>query len=478
MALKPLPSAEMVGTSVGSLGKRARFRAPSSLVLLFVGLMLYAAFGKGFAYAGWPPIFVGEVLMAVVIAASLRPQAAIPYNAAAAVTAVLIAFGAVQLAVDRLDGAVPLLETLRGLAPLYYSVYGFGTYMLLRAYEQRIGRAAALAVVERAVIAAAPWVMGVVTVLATLLLVEPRALPTWPKSGVPLLLSKPWDLAVTLVLFAPFIFMRQRRPAFAGPQLVLITLWCSSAVVISFRSRGALLALVAGLFILQPHVTRILKGIMVVTPIVLLLYVTGISVEVGYREISYEALGDAVASVLGGGSDDEVGGDYVATTEWRSEWWRAIWADVSEERMLLHGHGWGDNLAIRYGIASHTAADDPRALRVPHNIFLSLAGRAGLAVAVGLVVVVPVLTIGRTFRRQPDQPTPRTVEAARGGVVAALVASLTDVFLESPQGGIITWSLLGFLWWSCAPAVEPGRHLEAGTQDGAQDDNRVEPDNL
>jgi hypothetical protein len=435
------------------------------LVLLFVGLMLYAAFGKGFAYAGLPPLFIGEVLMAVVIAASLRPQAAIPHNAAAGATAVLIAFGAVQFSVDRLDGTVPLLETLRGLAPLYYSAYGFGTYMLLRAYEQRIGRAAVLAVVERAVIAAAPWVMSVVTVLAALLLVEPTAPPAWPISGVPLLLSKPWDLAVTLVLFAPIVFMRLGRPAFGGHKLVLITMWCSSAVVISFRSRGAMLALVAGLFILRPHVARIVKGIMVVTTIVLLLHVTGISVKVGYREISYEALGDAVASVIGGGSDDSVDADYLATTEWRSEWWRAIWADVSEERMLLHGHGWGDNLAVRYGIASHNTADDPRALRVPHNIFLSLAGRGGLAVAVGLVVVVPVLTIARTFRHQSGQPTPRTVEAARGGVVAALVASLTDVFLESPQGGIITWSLLGFLWWTCAAAVEPGRHVEAGAPD-------------
>jgi hypothetical protein len=466
--MSPLPSPKMAGMTVRSVGKGARSHAPLGLVLLFAGLMLYAAFGKGFAYAGWPPVFIGEVLMALVIAGSLRPHAAIPYNAAAAVTAVLLGFGVVQLAVDRFDGAVPLLETLRGLAPLYYSVYGFGTYMLLRAYEQRIGRAAALAAVERAVIAAAPWVIGVVTVLTALLLVEPTGLPTWPISGVPLLLSKPWDLAVTLVVFAPVVFMRLNRPAFGTHQLVLITMWCGSALVISFRSRGALLALVAGLIILRPHVARIIKGIVVVTTIVLLLYVTGVSVQVGYREMSYAALGDAVASVFGRGSDERVGGDYVATTEWRSEWWRAIWADVAEEQMLLHGHGWGDNLATRYGITSHGAADDPRALRVPHNIFLSLAGRAGLVVAVGLVVVVPVLTIGRTFRRQRDQPTPRTVEAARGGIVAALVASLTDVFLESPQGGIVTWSLLGFLWWSSAPAVEPGGNVGAGPLEGAQ----------
>ena len=44
--------------------------------------------------------------------------------------------------------------------------------------------------------------------------------------------------------------------------------------------------------------------------------------------------------------------------------------------MVLHGRGWGDNLALRHGVTPALAADDPRVLRLPHNIFFSLVGRA------------------------------------------------------------------------------------------------------
>jgi hypothetical protein len=42
-----------------------------ALRLLGLGLVLYLAFGKGFAYAGIPPVFVGEVLLVVVLVAAL-----------------------------------------------------------------------------------------------------------------------------------------------------------------------------------------------------------------------------------------------------------------------------------------------------------------------------------------------------------------------------------------------------------------------
>ncbi|HEX6423402.1 MAG TPA: O-antigen ligase family protein [Acidimicrobiales bacterium] len=442
------PTAVQVGDEPGD----ASVRPTPSLRILFIGLALYAAFGKGFAYAGRPPVFVGEVLLALVLVSAVRPSAAIPRHPAALVTVVLAGIGVVQFAVDRLVAADPLIETLRGLAPLYYSAYAFGAYALLRAYEQQAGRPAVMGSVERAITRAVPWVLAAVTVLAALLLIEPSGLPTWPGSDVSMLLTKSGDIAVTLVLVAPVLFDHRLGRRLGDHRLLSIGLWCATALLVISRSRGALLALVAGLLVARPHPVRMVKGVMAATSVVVLLYVTGLSVEVSNRELSYDALGDAVQSTLGAASEEEIGSNYLGTTQWRADWWGAIWADVEQHAMLLHGHGWGDNLAVRYGVTD--VPDEFTALRLPHNVFFSLAGRAGLVVAIGLVVVVPLLTIVPTFTRLAARPAPAIVQAARGGVAAALVTGLTDIYVESPQGGILFWSLIGFLWFACAPPVE------------------------
>jgi O-antigen ligase/polysaccharide polymerase Wzy-like membrane protein len=426
---------------------------PGALRLLFAGLVLFAAFGKGFAYAGVPPLFVGEALLAVVLVAAVRSSMALPRHPAASVTAVLAGIAAVQLAVDRLVGDAPLLETLRGLAPVYYSGYAFGLYVLLRAWESRVGPEHIVESIDRALVRVAPAVITAVLVLAALLLLEPTGLPTWPTSGVQILLTKSGDVAVTLVLFAPVVARRMGLH-----RLVVGAGWCTTALLVSFRSRGALLALAIGLVVAWPHAVRIAKLAFVAVAVVLLLYVTGLSVEVGGREISYEGVGDAAASVLGGKPEGDLGSNYVGTTNWRADWWRSIWDDVTSRRMVLHGTGWGDNLAVRYGVVPPIDADDPRVLRLPHSIFFSLAGRAGLLVAVAFLAV-PVLTVATTYRSRPrddldDLAVP--VQGARGAIAAAVTTGLADIYLESPQGGILLWSLVGFLWWATATRLDSG----------------------
>lgn len=449
MTLTPLRSASP--PSDGDATERAA--KPVSLRLLFVGLMFYAAFGKGFAYAGWPPVFVGEVLLAVVLLAAMRPWAAVPRNGAALVTAGLAGLAIVQFGLDRLAGTVPLQETLRGLAPVYYSAYAFGVFALLRGHEHSVGRHDLLALVDRGMTRATPWVLSAVTMLATLLLLEPEGLPTWPSSGVSLLLTKSGDIAVTLVLFASLLFSARASERFGSRRPVLVAMWAIASVLVTFRSRGALLALMAGLVIMRPNPVRIAKTALASIALVLTLYVTGLSVAVGGREISYEAIGDAVGSMLGAGPEDQIGSNYLDTTNWRADWWGDIWTDVREEHMLFHGRGWGDNLALRHGVTPALAADDPRVLRLPHSIFFSLAGRAGLVSAIGFLLV-PALTIVRTFRKDDAGPGRPLVEAARGAVAAAVVTGFSDIYLESPQGGILFWSLIGFLWWAAAVPIE------------------------
>jgi hypothetical protein len=453
-----------VGQSpLGRQGHRAddAVRPGLPLQVLFCGLVLYLAFGKGFAYAGWPPVFAGEVLLVVVVAATaVSTSMAVPHHPAAMVTVVVSALALVQFVIDRLAGDVPLLETVRGLAPVYYGAYAFAVYALLREFEKRTDRARVLAAIDGAFVRVAPWVTGAAVVLAGLLLVEPTTLPTWPGSGVPVLLTKSGDIAVALVLFAPFVLRSASPVRIRGASRIVVVAWVVAAVLVSFRSRGAALALVVGLVASRPAVVRIAKTALIGLAIVLFLFVSGLRVEVSGREISYDAVGDAVGSVIGGRPEDQIGSNYLDTTNWRADWWRSIWSDVTAEQLVLHGRGWGDNLAVRHGVIPAFAGEDPRALRLPHDVFFSLAGRAGLVTAVGFLTV-PVLTIARSYRRRSDRsPTPRVVQAARGGVAAAVTTGLTDIYLESPQGGIVFWVLIGFLWWAVAQpmADAPVRH--------------------
>lgn len=452
MTVAATPSPHPGAAAAAAVPAAGGARPPASLRLLFLGLVLYAAFGKGFAYAGYPPVFVGEVLLAVVLVAAVRPSTVIPRNAAALITGLLVGFAVVQFAVDRLDAGVPLIETVRGLAPIYYCGYAFGTYALLRAYQERSGRDVVLASIERGVVWVLPWVLGTSAVLAALLLVEPEGLPTWPGSGTPLLLSKSGDIAVGLVLFAPILWSPRFAHRFGGHRLLLAGMWGTAVLLVAFKSRGALLALVVGLVVTRPHVVRLVKGTVAVVTVVLVLYVTGLSIEYAGREMSYDAVGDAVASVLGTAPEDQVGGSYLGTRNWRADFWSAIWADVRQERLVLHGRGWGDNLAVRHGFLLTADADDPLVLRLPHSIFFALAGKAGVIVAFSFLLV-PVLTVVSTFRSRAPQPTPLMTMAARGAVAAALTTGLMDDYLTAPQGGILFWSLIGYLWWATAQPI-------------------------
>jgi hypothetical protein len=308
-----------------------------------------------------------------------------------------------------------------------------------------------LAVVDDAFSRAVPPLTIAAFVLAALLLVTVTGIPTWPWTDAPVLLSKATDLSVTLALLLPFLVGADLRPRQGRAGRLLLPLFGTAALLVIFRSRGALLALAAGAFMVRPRPERALKGLFGAVAVALTLYVSGVSFTVGERQVSFQHIVESAASLLGG-PGESADSIYVATRNWRTDWWDDIWTDVRAQRMVLHGHGWGDNLAVRHGLVPQSASNQPRVLRAPHNIFFSLAGRAGLLTAVGFLVV-PVVTAARTFRIGDDARRSLAVGAARGGIVAAVVVALSDVYLESPQGGILYWSLIGLLWWASAPGL-------------------------
>jgi hypothetical protein len=260
-----------------------------------------------------------------------------------------------------------------------------------------------------------------------------------------MLFSKGGDIAVGLTLVLPVLLAGGAGGRRVKWHRMAMAAWVVAMVFAVFRSRGGLLALAVGALVMRPRPARVVRGVVCAGALLAALYVTGVSVEVETgRTVDARSAVASVVSVFGG--EQEPGTNYLATREWRSEWWADIWDDVVEQRMVLHGHGWGDNLAIRHGIVPPWLADDPLVLRLPHNVFFSLAGRAGLALAVAFVTV-PVLTLAQSFGSQPPGDAGVLVEVARAGVAAGMTTALADIYVESPQGGILVWSLVGLLWW-------------------------------
>lgn len=420
---------------------------PTVLRVLGIALVLYLAFGKGFAYAGVAPVFLGELLLVTVVFVALGSDTALPRNAAAAIAALLVGVALVQLAVDRFTAADPWLESLRGVAPIYYSGFAFAVYALLRRYEASAGHRAVMRAIEGASAGAAPVVVVLIAlVLLMRLLGGPSFGPTWPISGGPLLITKATDIAVALSVVLPALLARRAGPTTLRHRRWLLAVWVAIALVVSFRSRAALGGLVIGYAVARPSLARALRGLLAIAVLLVVLYVSGLTITLGrQRELSFRSGVDSVASLVG--IDEGIDNSRLTgTRNWRIAWWSEIWDDVTSRPMVLHGYGWGDNLAIRYDVVPPGADRDPRVLRAPHNIFFSLAGRAGLAVAVGFVLV-PILTVARSFRRRGQHDRSFAIDGARAGIAAAVVVAFSDVYLESPQGGIVMWTLIGFLWW-------------------------------
>jgi hypothetical protein len=422
-------------------------RPSRSLVLVGIAVTCYAAFGKGFAYAGYPPVYVGEVVLAILLAGSLRLSAPVPRNKSALCALALAVLAGSQLIIEVVDGGSPLIEVVRSFAPIYYMLWALVVYWELVAAERRRSRAAVVDMVLQWYIRAGRLVVLVVPAVALLLVVQWSGVPHWPGSGVAVVLPGSTDISVALVAFQPSL---RHQPS--GRRSFLVGCWLIAAVLVAARSRAALLALVAGVAVssLVSHgvtraAARILKTAMVAAMIMLVLAVSGLSITVGSRELSARSIVESVQSVFG---DVPEGTDLANTRDWRARWWSDIWNDVSQRGYILNGFGWADNLAVRYGVIPPDAGADPQALRYPHNIFFSLAGRAGLVVT-GLFMAVPLLAVAtmRRASRGASSKEKLLMEAATATIVGALLVAFTDVYLESPRGLVLFWTSLGLSWW-------------------------------
>jgi len=452
--LYPVPTvagATVVCSFVYALMLR-RYLPGMFLVTLGILLLGYASLGRGFAYLGMAPVYVGEMTLAFgLVATALSGQVLQVFRSPVAwLIVALSGWCALQ--------TIPYVpqygvDALRDAAEWGYGVFALmvAACMLVQPrWEQLLGW------FRRCM----PYLL-VWTPLAWIIVRgADDLLPVLPGTDVKLVVFNHALVSVHLAGAAAFTLLgfgvspsgqAQRRRPFI--KWLLVSSWTLSFLIVASITRSGLLAVatavvVVGLF--RPLVTArklvtaaaIAASTLVLAPA---LFVGNLASDSrayeDARRISLSQIGANFGSIVGKDQDDLTG-----TRTWRLEWWRTIVGYTLFGDYFWTGKGFGISLAEDDGFETTTSEDRPN--RSPHNGHLTILARSGVPGAAlwTLLHVGFAISLIRSYFRAR---LARNEKYARLAVwvlaywSAFIVQSSFDVFLEGPPGGISFWTVCG-----------------------------------
>jgi hypothetical protein len=412
------------------------------------GLLLlgYAFFSRAFSHLGIPPVFVGEIVLAVGLISMLtNPRRWTAFQSG-------IAWCYLALALWGTARAVPYLPVY-GLDVARDSViwaYGLFALMLPAALMRRDWLPAVLSHYWRFMPFLVIWIpIGLIGGH-----LFDHFLPLAQDSGQPMSVVKPGDAGVHLGGAVTFLLLGlYRAPGVRDHGGLLRKSWfvgtacmCAFVVVGMLGRGGAVAAMMAigTVLLLRPLMAApklvLVGGGALVGAVILI--ASNLNVELGRRDISVYQLSSNLISVVGGDvSEDNANLAY--TKEWRLRWWTAIVDYTIYGPYRWTGKGFGVNLAIDDGIKSETFNRSPHS---GHLNFLARSGIPGFTLWLLLqgVFGVSLLSAYMSARRSGHDWWARLDL----WILAYWLAFLTDisfaVYLEGPHGGIWFWSVMGF----------------------------------
>lgn len=419
------------------VGHRAHTRAEwlaSAFMTAWLGLLLgYGLMGKGFAYIGVPPLFVGEVVLLLgLVAWSFVPLKGLPRLP---LPALLLVFFIVVCALRTFPFvATYKTDALRDGAIWGYSLFAFVVARIVGDSQMKF---------DRVIVAFRKFIPLFLTVGIVSFIISTYAgesLPRWPGSGTPILgPMKGGDFLVHLGgVFAFLAATRTDRPW----HLVMIAI----ALILNFTGRAGMLSFCAAAGVIallgsSGRAVGIFGGLAVGA--IAFLWISGLAISVPgtSRSISFEQLQTNVSTLTSSSS----GGVEEGTKRWRLDWWNSIVDYTMRGPYFWQGKGFGINLADDDGFQ----VSEDKSLRSPHNGHLTLLARGGVPALV-LWIAVQASWAGLMLRawwraRRDKQPTWVAIFATLLAYwLAFLVNATFDVYLEGPVGGIWFWSVFGF----------------------------------
>jgi hypothetical protein len=438
----PLAGAALMAVFVMMFGVEIWWRL---LVILLFG---YAFASRGFASIGFYPFYIGEIVLAL----GLLTVAVAPFsdrirmvNAARFISWPILLL--LLFVISQLLQTIPYIGTYQFDALRDAMVYGYAIFAILvmmlissRRIEQFVqlyGRMIPLLLV---------WfpIFFFVSRISAINI-------SFPGSDVPLIYTKGSDVAVHLGGIAAFILLGMDDKRSAWPRWltwVLWGFWVTSMAFYGALGRAALLtgflsvAIVLGL---RPLGTRWAGPLVLMVFFLSLLLATNtfysFRIDFGlHREISAEQFTYNITSVFGGAEGSELDG----TRRWRLEWWDEIVDYTFGGPFFWTGKGYGVNLADEDGFQ----VDPDAALRSPHNGHLTLLARSGVPgflLWVAFLISVLLMLVREALVNQSRHPwRSRFAIWLLAYLMAHVLMTGFDVYLEGPMGGIWFWTKIGF----------------------------------
>ncbi len=412
------------------------------LILLSGVLLGYAMIGKGFAYLGLPPLFIGEIALSAGLVVMLRTGCLIA--ALATLPSLVLAATMIWVLLRTLPYVgVYGFDALRDSVVVMYGGFAFVIIALLLEDGRRINSMLwSFGTFVSIYVPAIPFLYAFSHYMADYV-------PNWPGYNVPFLEIRASEIAVHLTGAAVFVLVGFRKVSSLWILFVLAML-----VMASVSSRGAMLAFVLP-FIFAVLVLGKVRELAAVLVVGLVIFATAYVVETAFttgqrearttseRSLSARQIVDNVASIAGQGEQQLEG-----TKAWRLEWWNIILANTVFGPNFWTGRGFGLNLADADGFQDGDHPNLP-ALRSPHNVHMTVLARAGVpgaALWLGLLTswFAMMMHAMLTARRHAQTEWAGLFLFASCYAGSFVINATFDVALEGPMQGVWFWCLVGF----------------------------------
>ena len=409
------------------------------LALLAIVLLGYAVMGKGFAYLGFPPLYVGEFTFIAGIVVFLR------VGAFAGVLATLPAVLLAALMALVLSRTLPFVgaygfNAMRDSVIVIYGGFAFIVIGLLLEDERRINvllrycniMLASVPFMFVGLLAAKYWADYIPQLYGPAHIVEigPSTVGT--------------HLAGTMV----FALISDRKM----PIVWVITWFATLALVVATSRAAALAVLVPVTFaiLMLGRFRLLLSSVIVIT----ISFAVLLALETAFgtteeakdswdRPVSAHQILENAKSIV-----EQSGQQSEGTKQWRLNWWEIIINDTIRGPNFWTGRGFGMNLGETDGFAGDALRSTPPT-RSPHSAHMTILARAGVP---GLVLwgLVLVSWLGMLTRAMVTAYVDGHEKWAKlflfiGCYAAAILINASfDVVLEGPMQGIWFWCLFGF----------------------------------
>jgi len=404
-------------------------------------LLGYAVVGKGFAYLGLPPIFIGEMALLAGSIVFLRTRCA----AAALVSLPSLLLSATMIWVlSRTLPFVPIygMDALRDSTVIMYGAFAFIILALVLEDGQRINT----------IIQYYDGFLSIFIPLAPIMLIIGRYfdeyIPTLPVYNIPILQVRGGEVASHVTGAAVFI-LAGFRVATLREVICLL-----AAVLIFSTGRGSMLAFVIPVvfaMLMLGRMRQLIAVVMIGLAVLSAAYAVesalveykGAATSSDQRSISARQLAGNAISIFGYADEQTEG-----TKTWRIEWWKKIIADTVYGPNFWTGRGFGLNLADADGFQDGDHPDLPP-LRSPHNVNMTILARAGVPGAVlwaGLLAswFVLMLQSMRIAQRRHHKDWASLFLFLSCYALSIVIDASFDVALEGPMLSVWFWCIFGF----------------------------------